>query len=250
MGTPANYCNPEPPCQDELRLEAVTVCVGFDDMLDVTLGLNHCHVDTLIVVTAHDDRRTQRVAKKHGAVCVLTDLFKKNGRNFNKGAAINAGFGRFQYNGWRMHLDSDIALPDNFRRVLFNHTHLDKSAIYGCDRVDVIGRAELNAVRNGGPQNCHSFWTQPGHTRPVGHRYVDPLYGYIPIGFFQLWHASCQKPYPFSLGTAAHDDTMFAAQWPADYRRHLPTAFVYHLCSQQPTLGENWDGNRKHPRLK
>jgi hypothetical protein len=28
---------------------------------------------------------------KHGAITVQTDLFKKNGRNFNKGAAINEG---------------------------------------------------------------------------------------------------------------------------------------------------------------
>src|SRR5580693_7111178 len=77
---------------ESLRLEAVTVCVGFDDLLDLTLGLNHPHLDTLIVVTSHADRATQAVAKKHGAICVQTDLFGKNGRNFNKGAAINAGF--------------------------------------------------------------------------------------------------------------------------------------------------------------
>lgn len=148
------YALPHGP--ESLRLEAVTACVGFDDLLDATLALNHPHLDTMIVVTSHDDRRTQAVAHKHGATCVQTDLFKKNGRAFNKGAAINAGLSRFQYHGWRLHLDADIALPDNFRRVLFNHTHLDPACIYGADRCDVIGCEELRATRA-----C-----DPGHRAP------------------------------------------------------------------------------------
>jgi len=237
------------PFQSEaLRLEAVTACVGFADLLDATLTLNHPHLDTMIVVTTHADHQTQAVAKKHGAICVLSDLFKKNGRSFNKGAALNAGFARVQYHGWRMHLDADIALPDNFRRILFNHTHLDRDCIYGTDRVDVIGLKELAGIRSGAPQ--HSEGVFVSSPRPLSPRYVDTLRGYVPIGFFQLWHAQCQKPYPFSLGTAAHDDVMFAEQWPGSHRRHLPTAICHHLCTREPRLGENWDGNRKQPALK
>src|SRR5580658_8424827 len=116
---------------DEQRLEAVITCVNFDEILDVTLTNNHPHLDTAIIVTSHADKKTQKVAQKHGATCVQTDLYYKNGRNFNKGAAINAGFNHFHYHGWRLHLDADIALPDNFRRLLFNHTHLDKNCLYG-----------------------------------------------------------------------------------------------------------------------
>lgn len=238
-----------PPLPESLRLEAVTVCVGFDDILDATLALNHPHLDTMIVVTSHDDRRTHRVAHKHGAICVQTDLFKKNGRAFNKGAAINAGLSRFQYHGWRLHLDADIALPDNFRRVLFNHTHLDAACIYGADRCDVIGLAELRATRARDPQHAHGAFIAPQHHRPLSPRYVDTLRGYVPIGFFQLWHARAQKPYPYSLGTAAHDDVMFAEQWAAEHRRHLPTVICHHLCAQPPKLGENWEGHRQQPRL-
>ena len=36
---------------------------------------------------------------KYGATMVQTDLFKKHGRNFNKGAAINAGFNYFNFSG-------------------------------------------------------------------------------------------------------------------------------------------------------
>lgn len=250
-----NYSTLPPPHLHDLeclRLEAVTTCVGFDDMLDVTLALNHPHLDSMIVVTSHDDTRTQLCARKHGATCVQTDLFRKNGRNFNKGAAINVGFDRFQWHGWRSCLDADIILPDNFRRLLFNHTSLDRACIYGADRVDVIGKGTLNqlvASMRAEPQAAWSCLLKTGHTSPPGARYVDPLRGYVPIGYFQLWHASNQWPYPYSLGTAAHDDVMFAAEWPETQRRVLPTAFVYHLCGQEPTISENWDGVRRQPRI-
>ena len=237
---------PPPLPHHELRLEAVTTSVGFDDLLDVTLALNHPHLDTMIVVTSHSDKATQRVARKHGAICVQTDLFGKNGRRFNKGAAINAGFGHFQYHGWRAHIDADTALPDNFRRMLFNHTHLDHQAIYGADRVDVIGLVELLKHRRV-PQVAWRAFMSPGGT--VSPRYVDPIRGYVPIGYFQLWHADCQKAYPFSLGTAAHDDVLFAEQWPRSKRHVLPTVAVVHLCASPPKLSENWDGVRRQPRL-
>ncbi len=236
---------------ESLRLEAVTVSVGFDDMLDITIPLNHPHLDTLIVVTSHADRATQAVARKHGAICVQTDLFTKNGRTFNKGAAINAGFSRFQYHGWRLHLDADIALPDNFRRILFNHTYLDRHSIYGADRVDIVGSDAIQELRSQatGPQHFQGFLVSPRPPQPVSPRYVDTLRGYVPIGFFQLWHCSTQKEYPWSLGTAAHDDVMFAEQWPAAFRRHLSTVFCHHLCGHPPGLGENWDGQRRQPRI-
>ncbi len=236
---------------EALRLEAVTACVGFDDLLDHTLGLNHPQVDHFIIVTSHEDKLTQAVARKHGARCVTTDLFRKNGRNFNKGAALNAGMDYFQYHGWRVHLDADIALPADFRRLLFNHHTLDRDCIYGADRVDVIGSKELYRLREPGrQQHQYGCIVHPRTDQPIGARFVDSLTGYCPLGYFQLWHSSCQQPYPYSLGTAAHDDVMFGNLWPQTQRRLLPGVFVHHLCSQPPKWGENWDGHRQQPRLK
>ena len=231
---------------ESLRIEAVTTCVGFDDFLDVTLSRNHGQVDTLIVVTTHDDKATQSVGRKHGATVVQTDLFKKNGRNFNKGAAINAGFNYWQYHGWRLHLDCDVILPDQFRRVLFNHTHLDQNCIYGADRIDIVGK---NALAQVGAQHSQGMLVKPPSVGYPGYRFVHNLDGYQPLGYFQLWHASTQKPYPYSVGTAAHDDLMFASLWPHSHRRLLPSLFVYHLLAAQAEIGENWDGNRAQPRL-
>jgi hypothetical protein len=254
-----NYHLPAPFAADSQRIEAVTVCVGFDDVLDQTLAMNHPHLDTMIVVTSHEDHATQLVARKHSALCVVTDLHRKNGRAFNKGAAVNAGFGHFQWHGWRLHLDADIILPDNFRRLLFNHTHLDPACLYGADRVDVIGRAGVETLRVAArelPQHAYGSGLSPVHGGAVyarqpsssSARFVHSLYGWLPLGYFQLFHASRQRPYPYSLGTAAHDDVLFAALWPEPQRRLLPTAFVYHLCPTPPYYGQNWEG-RKSGRI-
>lgn len=163
--------------------------------------------------------------------------------------AINAGLGRFIYRGWRMHIDADIALPDNFRRVLFNHTTLDKASLYGCDRVDVIGLKELAAARDARQHN-YGCLVYTSNDKPAGARLVHRLHGYCPIGFFQLWHADYQPGhYPWSRGTAEHDDVQFAMLWPEAKRHHLPSTVVYHVLAAAPTgMGENWSG-RKQPRL-
>ena len=83
----------------------------------------------------------------------------------------------------------------------------------------------------------------------VGARYVDLLRGYVPIGFFQLWHAQEQKEYPWSKGEAQHDDIMFAEMWPREFRRLLPSVICYHLLAEKRPWGNEWDGVRKQPRF-
>jgi len=148
-----------------------------------------------------------------------------------------------------MHLDADITLPDSFRRMLFNHTHLCRDSIYGADRVNVVGQWDISDhFDNRTPQHTYGAFISAGQN-PAAHRYVDTLRGYVPIGYFQLWHSSCQKPYPYSLGTASHDDKMFAEQWPSGNRRLLPTVIVGHLCPEEPHVDQNWEG-RKSYRLQ
>lgn len=235
---------------ESLRLEGVITAVGFDDLLDVTLEKNFHHFDNLIVVTAHDDYKTQRVGRKHGVTVVQSDLFYKNGRKFNKGAAVNAGFDYFQYMGWRLHMDADIVLPDHFRRILFNHTHLERDCLYGCDRVDVVGKEAIDKMRHGvGYRQHQSGVVINDSSGPIGHRWVDHLRGYCPLGFFQLWHASKQRPYPYSLGTAAHDDLIFSTSWPLARRRHLPTVICRHICADKPYIAQHWNGQKRKTRI-
>jgi hypothetical protein len=228
------------------KIEVIVPCVGFDDMLTVSLAHNLPHVDNLIVVTTNEDAATHRAVSDQGATLVRTDLFQHQDHTFAKGAALNAGLSRCQYRGWRLVLDADILLPDNFRRVLINHTHLDQQCLYGADRVDVVGDA-LRDLKQ--PQWGHREEVFTG--LPIRSRVVTRLSGYLPLGYFQLWHASsAYQEYPYSAGGAGLDDVLFAQQWPVSHRRLLPSIIVYHICSVPPTLGENWDGIRRHPRYE
>jgi hypothetical protein len=120
------------------------------------------------------------------------------------------------------------------------------------DRFNVIGADKIKKLKSG-RANQYKYGLLLGETEDdgkLGHRLVCNLRGYLPLGFFQMWHASTQKPYPYSLGTAAHDDMMFSALWPTACRRHLPGVICFHLLPTAPKVGENWDGKRKQPRLE
>jgi glycosyltransferase involved in cell wall biosynthesis len=244
---------PEQIKNDWLRLEYVTTCVGFDDLLDLTLARNIGQFDTVIVVTSHEDHKTQSCVRKHGATLVLSDLFKKDGRTFNKGAAINDGFNYFRFYGWRCFLDSDILLPAGFRQRLYNHEELVQYCLYGVDRMDVNGKEAIQKLLE-----SHGFERQHMHGCLLGatagelsHRYTQQLSGPGVLGYFAMWNASCQKPYPYSLGTAQHDDIAWSNLWPRGQRRHITSSLVYHLHpgNYTPIIGQNWDGNRRMPRL-
>lgn len=227
------------------KLEAVVTSVGFDDLLDVTLPANLLQLDALYVVTSHTDYRTQQVCRKHGAIAVLTDAFGPSG-SFAKGAGINFGFARCRYRGWRICLDADIVLPPHFRRVVLNHDTLDHQTLYGADRVNIVGVSQWGRVMSSQWGELETVYTG----LPIGPRLISLSYGYVPTGYFQMWHSDCHKTYPSTAGGAGLDDVTFALQWPLSYRRLLPSFLVYHLCVAEPSHGENWDGHRRHPRVE
>ena len=59
------------------KLEAVTVCVDYGDFLAQTLPGNMEHFDRYVIVTSSDDKETQDVARKYGAVLVIYEDFQK-----------------------------------------------------------------------------------------------------------------------------------------------------------------------------
>ena len=63
---------PELFASESLRIEAVTTCIGFDDVLDETLGHNHPNLDTMIVVTSHEDKKTQEVGAMFAGTVKVT----------------------------------------------------------------------------------------------------------------------------------------------------------------------------------
>jgi hypothetical protein len=79
---------------------------------------------------------------------------------------------------------------------------------------------------------------------PMGSRLVHNEYGWLPIGFMQLWHSSKRRQYPITCGSSEHSDVLHAVQWNRENRILLPEFFCYHLESEVAQMGVNWQGRK------
>lgn len=233
-----------------MLIEAVTVCVNFADVLAHSLPLNKHHFDRLIVVTDHSDTATRRLCDHHYVERVATDDFYRGDQAFNKGRGINVGLAKLAKTGFVVHLDADIVLPSRTRRLLDGPVMLDPGSIYGIDRVmcpdfDAWTRYIADPVI----QHAREIFVIPD-AFPLGTR-VAKLdgEGYIPIGFFQLWHpgASGVSTYPDEHGTAGRADMLHALKWMRKRRALIPEIFAVHLGSPIPPGQNNWRGRLMAP---
>lgn len=239
-----------------LPIEAVTVCVGYGDLLAEVAPYNRPLLDRWLVVTSPDDDQTRAVCRACSIECVTSRDVRRDGE-FSKGRLIDRGLAMLGGRGWTLHLDGDVALPADLHQVL-DDAHLDEECIHGCDRVNVIGAAQWDKVRARGLWARPTPWmvdlARPGLT--VGGRVANPGHGYTPIGFWQLWHGSASlwrdfhsRGYPKHHGTAARTDVQHALQWDRRRRVHIPELVVWHLESAAATMGANWRG-RKTPLFR
>ena len=239
-----------------MKIEVVTVCVGYGDFLAATLPENLALVDNLVVVTSPDDTETRSVCRKHSVHHVLSDDHRRDGP-FNKARMIQRGFDQIGAHDWILHLDADIVLPRKFRQFA-SWAHLDPVNIYGADRCNLAGWENWRGLKTHvGAWDNHAHecghWFHP--TYPAGSRWVSKIHGYVPIGFFQLFHGSAMvqngyhvRQYPLEHGDAARTDVQFALQWDRRNRQVMPETIVLHLDSGESELGANWSG-RKTPRF-
>ena len=121
-----------------MRIEAVTVCLHYDDFLEQTIRVNQSLFDDWVVVTEQTDDKTKDVCGRYGVRMAFCPYFQRDGEKFAKGLAINIGLAHLKLEDWVVHLDADTALPRNTRKHLAN-IELDPSCIYGIDRVDCTG---------------------------------------------------------------------------------------------------------------
>lgn len=103
--------SPIPPSPIVLR--AVTVCVDYGDLLEVTLDWNLHHFAEVLVITTSTDTRTIAAAKNYSPKVEIhtTDAFYANGAYFNKWAALEEGLTSFGRKGWIALIDADILWP-------------------------------------------------------------------------------------------------------------------------------------------
>ncbi len=248
------------------RLEAITVCVDYSDFLAETLPENLRHFDHYVVVTSYEDTQTQDLCSHLGVECHATDVMYKDALEsrlqpakagtpavFAKGRAIDFGLAMLRKTDWIVHLDADIWLPPRTRFWLQNAA-LDEDCIYGIDRVNCPGYDAWRKFRDAPLRQSSRIqhirhWLVVPPPFPLGARLALKDYeGYVPIGFFQLWHARHDRRYPLEHSTAERSDVMHPLQWPLGKRRMLPELIAVHLESQSDRMGTNWRG-RKSPQF-
>ncbi len=232
-------------------LEAVTVCVNYSDFLKETIPFNMPLFDRWVIVTTPQDTDTRELCRRYGLRCIVTDEFFRDGDEFNKGRGIIRGIDMLAGKGWVLHLDADMVLPHSLRRSL-NMANLDKEYIYGIDRVMVKSYSDWQKLKYSGYLQ-HDYHVRvnfpPGFD--VGARWASELYGYIPLGCFQLWWSETDlykgmhtKPYPTVHGEAARGDIQHGLQWDRSKRAIIPEVVGVHLESEKALLGANWKGRK------
>lgn len=232
-----------------MKIEAVIVCVEYGDYLAETLPHNLPHFDRTLVITSPGDLETQALCRRLSVPYYATDVFTRDGSTFNKARGIDFGLGYLRWNDWVVHLDADMYLPPMTRRM-FEWRSLDRESIYGIDRVNCIGyeawQNYLTAHQTGHDYMCR---VQVPHGMPLLERIALREYGgYVPIGFFQMWHGSTGRRYPIARGDAEHTDVLHAIQWEEGKRHLLPEVIGVHLMTAPAPLGANWKG-RTTPRF-
>lgn len=240
------------------RLEAVTVCIGYADFLHESAKWNASHFDEWIIVTDPKDHETREVCRKLNLKCLLSEDGHRHGNGFNKGRLVARGLQHTSADSWRLHIDADIVLPQGTRHLL-QTADLHEDFIYGADRFDVPNwdswlrlQRETGFLHHSLDYHCRLTTSPPGYK--MGARWAHPQFGYCPIGFFQLWHASQDewrgirvKTYSHAHNTACRTDVQFALLWDRHKRGLVPELVTAHLMSENARNGANWQGRTTKP---
>jgi hypothetical protein len=222
-----------------VKIHAVTVCVDYADFLAESLPLNLPHLDSLTVVTTARCIETLEVCSRHGVATHVTDSFFRKGNPFNKGLALNEAISGMD-DGKLLFLDADTILPRDFRSDMEKRGH-ERDSILGCDRMKVIGREQLDLLKEG--DEITRFASSLSDRFPIIERHIHenrPL----PIGFFQMvdfgFIRERKIKNPEDCPDASWSDVQFAIKFPR--RPFLEGCRVFHLQSGQDALGTNWKG--------
>ncbi len=234
------------------NLEVVSVCVNYGDILKVTIPYNKPLFNRWVIVTSSKDTETQDVCRYYNIEHVVTDSFYDDGAVFNKAKGINEGLKRLTRSDWVLHMDADIILPANFRQIC-KDDQLQKDAIYGVDRVNIVGRDMLmDFVLHNDSQIKQWTYLNPKLDFESMFRLHNLNSGYNVIGFFQLFHSSYTNAnniwYPIEHTNAARTDVGFQKNWSLNKRLLYPGVIAYHIETEPSEKGMNWNG-RKSKRL-
>ena len=232
-----------------MKIECVVTSVGYADFLAETLCHNRVLFDKLVVVTAPEDKATRRVCEYWNVTCIPTDLFETRWGSFYKGRGINVGLEALDRDAYLLHMDADILLPPLTRKFL-EFMNPDPEFLYGIDRHVCRDYQQWRRFMSL-PQLQHESRSYVHLDKfPLGTRLCVEAegWGYIPLGFFQLWHAASGRlTYPEQHSDAGRTDTVFAMQWTRAKRSLIPEIVGYHLESADAHIAANWSGRTTAP---
>jgi hypothetical protein len=206
-------------CVQPTAIRGLVVCVGYDDILALTLPTNLNHMLECLVVTSPDDHRTIEYVKQFPKVHLfVTDAFYRHGARFNKGLAIEEAFDFMGRSGWILIWDADILFPESL-----NVMNCKLGNLYGIDRL------QLDDIANFRPQ---MRWDN----LPVSYDKDIP-------GYFQLFYAAdpALESLPWYDPTFNHaggGDAYFHDKWPQTSKFKLTGQKVLHIGPRDA----NWYG--------
>ena len=197
------------------KIEAVTVCVNYADLLSLSLRENIEFFDRYYVVTDFDDEDTYALSEEYDNVVVIrTDEFYHEGAKFAKGRGLNLAMKSVSKNCWVVSIDADILLGSDFNKFKASLDERCRKYMY-CPlaRVEALsGKRENNYV------NC-----------------------YESAGYLQIFHSDhltkdfCAK-LPQASPNAAFDDLILSQMLNGP---SLVDINVYHLDEGERI---NWSG--------
>lgn len=235
-------------------INAVTVCHHYGDFFKIAAAYNHNLFDRWVVVTGKDDLETQEVCRQQRLTCVISEDHNRDG-GFSKGRMIERGLQHLPADGWILHIDADIVLPQSFRRDL-ERSHLEPDCIYGWDRIMLKSWDDWKKLEaSGWIQNTSGWWHPHGVEFPSGYQ-VGARWaggdGWVPIGFACFWHrkgsgeewrGARMGAYPQGHSDSTREDVQKGLQFDRRKRVFIPEIICAHLESDiKSKVGANWKG--------
>lgn len=214
-----------------------------------TIGQNKKFFDDWVIVTSNKDNDTIKLCAHYNVKCLKTNIFDTG---YNKAAAINLGLDQLSRKDFLLHIDADIYLPERSKELL-ELAKLDKTKIYGIDRLNVVGfDTWINHLSNPtllyeNQIYLHQWLFKAGSRVIKTWREPEFIYdiGYIPLGYFQLFADPSGKKivYPEHISEDfARSDMIMSAMYPRDKRELIPEIIGLHLMGRGETKGCNWTG--------
>ena len=236
---------------EQVKIEAVSICLNFSDFLAHTLPFNKNIFDRLVIVTSHEDKETPRVCEYYHVECIRTNVF---GEDFNKAKGINVGLNHLSRLDWLVHYDCDIIFPPRTRHLL-EIAKLREDTLYSAHR-QMCPSYEEFAKWLAMPTTEHEcdiylhnrgfpLGTQIGKLTKNQNDSAD--LGWTACGYFQMWNEKnkAKKIYPEQFAGFASSDLYFSYQWPREYSAIIPEFSLIHLqTDDHGKMGDNWSGRK------